>query len=389
MIIVLILFFILLFFSLAVSKNNIFSPVAITTSIWIFCFLLFLTLDHKLPPLSNQFLIAIVLWVTLLSFSSMLFQAFRITVDKDREVSQLVRNIYFLVSIFTYPMLIYFAYNAIKYGDSDSWTANLRLSAIGGSSISKEVYFPLYLFIWLSSYLIELMYVSKKNIVRIFVLGFFYLSFGFFTMSKTVFLNLFILTICVLYFKKIVSIKHLLIGIGILFLILLSLQNLRLASKSDKSDFLVLYMLSSMSAFDTLQPSTALHWGENVFRFFYKLFYNLGFSDIKQVSAILPWIKKPILTNTYTGMYPFFVDFGYKGIIFSSIVLGSFLGWIFNKAKKYDKLFILIYAYFANCILMQYVGDMFFTYIGGHIKFLIILILPFILSKYKLFNSKK
>ena len=76
------------------------------------------------------------------------------------------------------------------------------------------------------------------------------------------------------------------------------------------NDFISMYFLSGMPAFDTVKPYSSLHFGENTFRFFYALSYEFGFSKIEPVDPVLQFIKVPTITNTYTVLYPFYKDFG-------------------------------------------------------------------------------
>ena len=154
--------------------------------------------------------------------------------------------------------------------------------------------------------------------------------------------------------------------------------------KNATQSTIVLYMLSNMSAFDTLQPYSSEHFGENVFRIYYAITYKLGLSDIVPVNPILPWIEKPIAINTYTTLYPFFKDFGYIGIGIFGSLLGLFYGWIFKKHQENCLFYTIMYAYFCTLLVTQYNGDGVFTNIAGHVKMLLILCVPFVVDKYKL-----
>lgn len=177
--------------------------------------------------------------------------------------------------------------------------------------------------------------------------------------------------------------KHILIGLSILLVFFFGLQSVRQTVKfSDvHEDFFVTYILSNMSAFDTLQPASAEHWGENTFRFIYAVAYKMGISNIEPVETILKWIYKPVLTNTYSGMYPFFVDFGYWGVLIFSLILGSLYGWAFRKAQMGNNFHILLYAIFLNVIFMQYAAELLFTNLAGYFKLFIGLSIPFLFTK--------
>jgi len=391
MIFVFLLCIALLILSFLGSKKNILSPGVITSSIWIVCLSLFWILHHNLPPLSSQFLGSLSIWVTLLCLSSLLMQSVSTKVTIG-EPSRLVRDVFFWISIITFPLFLMFIQNALKLGHSGNWSMDLRMASLGKTRDFKEIYSGIHIIIWQVSYLIELFYFSKKNKNRVFILGIMILSFAFLTMSKAAFLEFFIKTICILYFKKNITLKHILIGLGALFFIFAILQAIRYSSKVEsvnKNDFSVQYLLSSISAFDTLTPASSTNWGENVFRFYYSAAYKLGITTIKPIDTLLPFIDKPIITNTYTGMYPFFKDFGYYGITIFAAFLGFLYGWIFNKAQRGNIFCILLYTTFIQFIIMQYVAEMFITSLLAYLKQIILLALPFWAAKYKIFNIDK
>lgn len=383
----------LLILSFVCSKRDILSPAVITSAVWVICLAAFWVLHHNLPPLSSQFLGSLSLWVTLLCFSSLLMQSMRFRQSSyQKEPSQFVRNIFFWVSVFTYPLLIIFAINALANGEpGDGWSMALRKAAIGSGKGSNGVYGGLHILLWQVAYIIELLYFSKKNWWKVLILAFFYLSVGVFTMSRVVFLDFFIKTVCILYFRKKIKMQHILIGVGLLLVVFVVIQQLRYnveMDSEDKVDFVVLYFVANMTAFDTLEPASSAHWGENVFRFFYSVSYKLGLSDIEPVNAILAFIKKPVGTNTYTVMYPFFKDFGYWGVGIFAVLLGAFYGWVFKKAQQGNKLFILLYTAIISTIIMQYVAEQFLTNLTTYIKQALLIVLPFIASKFDLFTVK-
>jgi len=373
------------------SNRNIFAPAVITSAVWFVCLSLFFLLHHNLPPLSTQFITGLSLWMTLLCLSSLFMQSLSVN-SKIRNPSRLMRNIYFYISIATFPLLLYFAYTAIKTGTTGNWALDLRRATLGISSHdSSEAYTPFYFLIWNSAFLIELLYASKRNLGRLIILAFFCIAFGVLTMSKAMMLNFFTMTLTLLVFKKVINSKHVLISIVALLLFFIGLQSIRHSAKLDDDqteDMFVTYALGSMSSFETLKPKSSYHSGENVFRLYYVLGYKTGLSNVKPIYPILPWVQKPIATNTYTCMYPLFKDYGYWGIGIFAVLLGFFYGFLFKKAEENDPLFILLYTYFVYVILMQFSGDVFFTNLAGHIKMYLLLIIPFLASKHHLFEKK-
>ena len=104
---------------------------------------------------------------------------------------------------------------------------------------------------------------------------------------------------------------------------------------------------------------------------------------------MLKWVIKPIPTNTYTAMYPFYVDFGIIGLIIFPIIMGCTYGWIYKKADKGNNFYILVYATMVNMLIMQYAADLFFTCFFGNVKLILLLIIPFLEKKYNFLSFNK
>ncbi len=383
------LFFV--FAGLTCSKNNPFAPSVLTGLLWLVTLLLFLIVDHQLPPLSTSFFITLSCWVFSLCVSSLLTQSATYRQDKYNDPSKMIRNLYLILSILSFPALLQFANTALVGGGSGNWALDLRLAALGKGSGFKETYGGWQTLIWPVSYMLELLCFKKKEWWRLAIALFIYGAFGVVTMSKMVFLSIFLYTGCILFFKNIIRLKHVALSAIPLVLMFAVLQMVRHSSQfsSVTSSFFRTYLLGNMSSFDTLSPCTAHHWGENTFRLFYAIPYKLGMTDVEPVDAILPWIQTPLITNTYTGMYPFYVDFGLLGVILFALILGALYGWTFKKAQSGSNFNILIYAVFSHIIITQYVADMLFTNTAGYLKMVLLLLVPFYVTKNNLLVCKE
>lgn len=372
------------------SHNNIFSPSVLTGAIWATALILFVVLGQKLPPLSLNFYLCSFCWISGLSFSSLCAQAATYRDSKLDQPGTLIRNIYLILSVISFPKLINFARAAIANGTSGNWAWDLRLAAIGEGSGFDEAFGGLFVVIWQVCFLMEVLCFEKKKWWRLALITFIYACFGAVTMSKITFLNMFLFSTSILYFKKKISLKHLLSGIGVLLVLFLSLQSIRQAIKfSDMDDnFFVTYIVSNLSAFDTLDSCSAEHFGENTFRFFYAFFNDMGWSNIEPVDILLKWIEKPIKTNTYTAMYPYYVDFGLIGLIIFPLFMGAIYGWLYKKAEMGSNFHIIIYAFVINIIFMQYAADLFFTSLSGNLKLFVFILIPFLCSKHNLLIIK-
>ena len=388
-IIVVCLFFV--FGGLYCSKNNPFAPSVITPMLWMCCMLLYLTVDHRLPTLSTAFCVTLLCWIASITISSLLTQSVTYKQDQYNDVGFFVRNVYLVLAIIAFPSLIRFAQIAIVNGSSGNWALDLRLAALGRGSGFEEPYGGWQIVIWTVSYMLELLCFKKKTWWRFAIPLTIYFLFGVVTMSKMVFLSIFLYTGSILFFKKVIRLKHFVMAMVPLAILFISLQMVRHSSQFSavSSDFIRTYILGNMSAFDTLRPCSAEHFGENTFRLFYAVLYKLGLSSTEPVDVILPWIEKPLVTNTYTGMYPFYVDFGVAGVIIFAIILGGIYGWTFKKAQCGSNFNILVYAVFSQIVFTQYVADMLFSNTAIYVKMILLLLIPFYVTKNNLLVCKE
>ncbi len=373
------------------SKQDIFSPSVLTVGIWLFCLLLFVLLPNRLPALQQQFLLCAGMWSGCFVLSSLSMQSLSYS-NKKMQCSATIRDLYFWISIACIPALLLFAYRAITYGTMDSIALNLRWAAIGkNAEMGENAYTPLYYTLWLVTYSLYLVDVDRKHWKRTMIMGGLVLLFGVVTMSKSTLLGWGIITLFMLYQKHIISVKHILIGGSAVLVIMIVLQGIRHSMSMDKEEvenIFEQYILRGFCAFDTLRPCSSLHSGENVFRIFYAIPYKLGWSSIEPIDPILPWVYEPVATNTYTVMYPFFLDFGYVGVGVFAVVLGAGAGWLYKKSEQGNSFYTILYAYFCVMIVMQYVADQFFTGLAGTIKFVLLLSLPYIVGNYQLLRKK-
>lgn len=373
------------------SKNNFLAPSVLTGFVWCGGLVSYLICGSSIADLSMNFYICLAVWIIGTCMSSLVTQSASYHDSKLSEPSKLLRDIYLFISVISLPQLYFFASVALINGASGNWALDLRLAALGQGSGFKEIFSGIFVIIWQVTILLELLCYDPNKKWRLIVASVCYLSFGVITMSKIIFLNYFLYACSILYFKKHLRLKQIFMGVCVLLLLFFSLQSIRMAIKfSDVSDsFVNTYVVSNFFAFDTLEPYSSNHFGENTFRILYSIAYKLGFSSIEPVEAILEWIQKPIQTNTYTAMYPFYVDFGIPGIFIFSSIMGLIYGWLFKKSQTGSNFHILIYAIAITIIVLQYAADQFFTTLTGNIKLFVFLIIPFLLTKHNLLVIKE
>jgi oligosaccharide repeat unit polymerase len=211
-------------------------------------------------------------------------------------------------------------------------------------------------------------------------------------MSKTIFLNIFLSTLVILLFKKIIKTRYIFISLALIFIFFTSLQLIRI-SKLNKNedlgyDFFSLYVLSGMPAFDTVKENSSENYGENTFRFFYAVGNKLGISDLKAKDPILNYVyvnkNKTIVTNVYTTLYPFFKDFGYYGIFYSALVIGFFYGYVYKKVQKNNKPMTITFSILVVGLVTQFMNETTISTLSFIIQILILSHIPYWSKKFVL-----
>ena len=113
-----------------------------------------------------------------------------------------------------------------------------------------------------------------------------------------------------------------------------SIDDTLLENMGNISSIFLQYLLGPLSAFDGfLDEPSYLHFGENVFRTFYAILYNLGISSEPPTALIQEFVSVPFLTNVYTIYYTYILDFGIIGAFIFIFLFGLLHSSLFYKAK--------------------------------------------------------
>lgn len=380
-----------LLLSLRTSKN-IFAPATLVSALWFFCILAYNLYPHNLFQLKSQFYLGISIWVSIFTLSSLFTQSIFQKSNNTENPNQSIRNLYVFITFITFPYMLWYIFNLLKdSGMLNNIFLNLRSAALGNikgleEGTSKNYFAPL----WLIAYVIELLHIKKKRIWILIFLLFVNLSWAFLIMSKMTFLNIFVATLVVLFLKNIIKTKTILISLAAIFLFFSFFQILRSNKAEIKNnklnyDFFTLYVLAGMPAFETIQPNSSESFGENSFRFFNAVAYKTGLTKKEAQNTILNFIivdkDKKTYTNVYTTLYPYFKDFGYKGIFYFALFIGIFYGYIYKKALKKNNPMIVSYSILVAALVTQFMNETTVTTISLLIQILILSHLPYWTNK--------
>jgi len=379
-----------LLLSLRTSKN-IFAPATLVSALWLLCVLAYNLYPHNLFPLKGQFYTGISIWVGIFTLSSLFTQSIFQKSNNTEDPNLSFRNFYFFITLITFPYMLWYIYNLLsELGLLNNIFINLRSVAQGNikglqEGTSKNYFAPL----WLVAYIIELLHFKKKRIWILIFLLFVNISWAFLIMSKMAFLNIFVATIIVLFFKNKIKTKTILISLAALFVFFTYFQILRsnkVELKNSKHyDLFTLYVLAGMPAFETIQPNSSEYFGQNSLRFFDAVAYKTGLTNRKPQNPILKFVvvnkNKNIYTNVYTTLYPYFKDFGFMGIFYFALFIGFFYGYIYKKALKKDNPMIVTYSILFTALFTQFMNETTFTTISFLIQILILSHIPYWMNK--------
>lgn len=376
------------------ARRRWYAPSVLLTGVWLLAMIAYMLLDGGKHPLRKDTIHAIIVWVTAFSVTTWCVQSFYWKpLLKDITPSLPVRDIYFYFTLATLPIMIWMVMTIVHSTGGNPFSAlrdaNVRENDQG---IRTTAFFVVF---WMVSYIMELRVASKDNRWRIVLLFLINLFYAVISLGKMNMMILFLSTAVILSERHIVKLKHLLIAVPLLLVLMLGLQYARGSLKSfDKLDsFVAMYVGTSIGNLNTnVKPMSAEQPGENTFRLYYAVKSAVDGGETKVVDPILKFEPVQIGkvwygSNTYTALYPFYKDFGIAGVWVFSIFLGLLFGLLFKLAEDGSECALVLYAILAGCIPMQILGDTFFTVLSQNIQYLIAVLIPFVLSKYKVFEK--
>ncbi len=385
-------FFILLLLLLGgyYLSRDIFSPFVIQPGVWTVILLLYQIMPHGFFPLQNDFIQLLLTWNICFLISAYITFYYVPRSSSNAvamEPNKRVLDVYFWLSVIVMPIVVFLTIWIAYIEDPVNMFRYLRVMNTGADeNIEAPDLGILYYFVPMTYVLLffVLLYSKKKwPIVVVLLLN---LLFAFVTMAKTVFLSIIFPFLYIAYLNKKIKGKHILYGLLAFVVFSFLLQSMRSASSQDSvemvdvNSFLSLYLLSSLSAFDTYaEPFSSHDFGGHVFRLFYAVGQNLGL-DVQPENTILDFVGVPELTNTYTILYPFYVDFGWYGVILFALLYGCGYGFLYKKTVTGGKMAQVFYAIALCFIGLEFIGEFFFTNLSQELQRIFFVVLPFLFT---------
>jgi oligosaccharide repeat unit polymerase len=359
-------------------NKTITSPSFLMSISWFIIFLLFLTIDLRLHPVSSTFILTIFIWISVFYIGSLIIESIDLKTSTNLKPNYLIRQIYFYISIIVCPIAIYTIFKLALNGPSDNILFNLRILSTSKNTLSIWGYFLTLTYI---AYLIEL--IQNENKFKIWILFFINFTIALMVVAKIIFLYLFFSTFIILLIQKrikVVTIIILFIIIVVFFIALQAFRSYNLESNGfDIIGFFNMYLLASLPAFDLMDINATSQFGGYTFRFIYAIGSSIGF-DCTVSNNLLRFVGVPIYTNVYTVLFPYYIDFGIVGVIFFGFFQGSMFGFLYKKAVKGNQIYLILFAAISSSLIMQFFAELFFSIFSTIIQYVFFATLPYMIK---------
>lgn len=369
---VIILFFISIAWYL---KASLFSPLVLNSIGWLIAFLSGTFFHNEYYPITEDVFIAWFIWFCISSviFTMLLPPAkgWRYTLDKLNKY-----KVSFGYQWLVVMLSFWLAWEIWIVGSTgpEHFFLNLRLASNGLDGFgSLGLVARLYPVVF-ALFIIEWILLSKnRNKIRLLLL-FWMLLYAIGTMGKFTFLTpILIIAFSLSLHNKIPLHKMMVFG-GASLIVMIALHFIRSGSFTvkDLGQFISVYTYSPIVALGYLENNESMIFGENTFRFYYAVAHSLG-QSMPPAEVILDYVEIPELTNVYTGLFPYYYDFGMVGIVLFSLIIGLLFGLLYYTAGRGGLLALFSYGALIVCLLSMFFNDLFFAGVSGHLQVIIII----------------
>ena len=343
--------------------GDFFSPLTLTIAIWCLILGLYYAMDTDLYPITKQFYFCFLIWIPIfLICTSVIY-----TLSSEQRPNAVAADgidynkstfyLFFLISLIITPLYVYRVIQIVTMFGTEDLMTNIRTLAIYGEGqgiLNYSVVINQALFV------VALWAHPKVPTWQVVILGIACLMNSLAIMEKGSMFFVFVSSVFVLFEKKVIKIRSILIFSVILFIVFYLLNLGRAGEGSDYQkeetilDFFIMYVLSPPVAFCQLPEEVTPQFGTNTFEVIYLLLSRLGIGDFIVKDKLQEFVFVPISTNVYTIFQPFFIDFGYRGIAVFAGIYGCIIGWIYRLYKNGNGVGACLYTYTIYVLLLQF-----------------------------------
>lgn len=355
---------VVLIISYKITKD-VFHPAVIVSGLWGTLVNMYIYTDHPLYPLSDRFCLALFLWVSPFVLITILLSFFtKVKTDNSTYYSfreELFLKLYpfsiFASIIFILSFLYYYGVNFIDI-------RNFLVEDAGTQPLFLKIQFYLNTFVIVYTFY-ALLNNNPKSKKKVLFLVIIVMLVSVFKSNKTSFLTLFVGFLFIYKFRNgKLPLKYLTIAsislVAVLAFLTVNRGDLDASAQSDSVfNFLYIYLLSPLTAFDLLLNSNAIietgDTGTASFPFLFTFLNKLG--GHFEMTELGTWVQVPLPTNVFTAMRGCYLDGGMNGIFMMSCVQGLVWGSIYSVQKSGNLTYKLFYASIAGFLFFQSFGD--------------------------------
>ena len=354
------------------------SPWTISIIVWVSILGLYYLLDTDLYLITSQFYYCFSIWIPFFCICSILTYNLLPTRQDipsngyHFNFNKSVFTFFFVISLVITPLYVYRVMQIVMMFDADDLMNNIRTLAIYGEGqgfLNHSAVINQALFI------VALWAYPRVPLWQVFVVTIACLLNAFAIMEKGTMFFVFFCLMFVLFEKKVIKLRSIVISGCVLVLFFYIFNIMRTtnddydASDTTFIDFVAMYILSPPVAFSQLQPDVTPQFGSNTFETIYHFMRRLGVTSVIEKQKIQEFIWVPICTNVYTVFQAFFIDFGYKGIAFFSLIYGTIYGWAYRLYQNGSSIGLCIYTFLAQILILQFYQENIFQSIAFVFEF--------------------
>lgn len=349
------------------KTRNLFHPSCVITLLWLIVYGIYNNCNHDLFNLSDKFNYLIILWTLFFSFFCYYSNKVKIYLPHfcciKTDGFYFKHKTYWLVIISNFLLII----SLIKMGNGVFSFETLREELVE-NSLPLHIKILYYVNQFSIVYALALLYFhTSKERKYLYLLTLILMIALLFKSNKTGFIIYFVGSIYILYKRKSLNYKTIIITLFSIIFFLFIITILR-GDTDDKSfdweDHLIIYLLSPLPAMDLILNNELTinsgAWGSSTFAFFYNVLDFLNISYDRNFAG--GWVSVPLPTNVYTCLRSFYVDFGNIGIPIFASILGYIWGRLYKFQKEGYTIFIIFFSSMFYSLFVQFFSDYFFGF---------------------------
>ena len=179
--------------------------------------------------------------------------------------------------------------------------------------------------------------------------------------SRAQFIYYFLSLFYILLWQKRINGKKIFGSIALILGLLYIMTILRGANSNSATltEILMIYTITAMPALKLGVFANSKCFGYYTFRVIYVWINKLGF-NLPINSILSEYTMTPLPTNVYSYVKPYYLDFGYLGILFVPLFLGFLQQFFYFRARKGSFVFLFLTSILMYPLLMQVFEETYF-----------------------------